>query len=115
MVSLKSFEPAVMPVTLTSVPRTPAIVAGTTRSRSVASAASDSASVPSPASGMSTISRLPRGFVVVLIGRPKPSVSPAIFCSSAIPAWTSGALMSSAWTTTDAGSGPPGNFSWMRS
>ena len=64
IVSLKSFEPAVMPVTLTSAPGTAPIVCGTTSSRSAASAASDFASVPSPASGMSTIARSWRGLVV---------------------------------------------------
>ena len=81
----------------------------------MASEASDVASVPSPASGMLTISSVPSGLTCVEIGRPKPSVSPAAFCRSAMPAWTAGAFTSSASTTTIAGSGPPGNASWMRS
>ena len=113
--SLKSFEPAVMPVTLTSAPLTLPIVCGTTSSRSVASAASERASVPSPASGMSTIASVWSGFVVTVTGWPKPFVSAAVCFSSAMPACTAGALTSSASTTTEAGSGPPGNLSWMRS
>ena len=74
MTSLKSFEPAVMPVTLTSVPLTFPIVCGMTSSRSLASAASERASVPSPASGMSTCASVWSGFVVTVTGWPKPFV-----------------------------------------
>ena len=68
MRSLKSFEPAVMPVTLAVVPGTRSIVAGMVLSRRVASAASDVSSVPLPGSGMLTIATSLLGETIVLTG-----------------------------------------------
>ena len=68
ILSLKSFEPAVMPVTLVSVPATLPIVAGIVVSRSVTSAASERSSVPLPGSGRETIATGLSGLTVVLVG-----------------------------------------------
>ena len=115
MASLKSFEPAVRPVTSAWVPSTLAIVVGMTVSRRVASASSDFASVPSPCIGIDTTAASLPGLTWVVTGSdiwPEASALPVI---SWMPCWTAGAVTSSACTTTIAGSGPPGNAAWMRS
>jgi hypothetical protein len=66
--SLKSFEPAVMPVTLASTPLTRSIVVGSTSSRSFASAAFEVASVPLPCIGIDTTSTVLSGLMLVVTG-----------------------------------------------
>ena len=113
--SLKSFEPAVMPVTSASTPPTLPIVAGMTSSRSVASAAFDVSSVPLPCIGMDTTSTVLSGLVLVVTGSDIWPLASARSLMASMPAWTSGLVTSSAWTATSAGIGPPGNAAWMRS
>ena len=66
--SLKSTDAAVPPVTPTSTPWICPTVAGTTLSRRVFSACWDSASLPSPASGMLTRATVWSGLTVTSIG-----------------------------------------------
>jgi len=68
--SLKSFDPAVMPLTFVSVPGTRPIVRGITSSRSRTSAAFETSSVPLPANGTLTTSTLPFGLKVEVTGDP---------------------------------------------
>ena len=83
--SLKSFEPAVMPVTLVSVPETLPIVAGIVVSRSLTSAASEVSSVPLPGSGSETIATCLSGLTRTLVG------PVAVALSSSMPFWHLGA------------------------
>jgi hypothetical protein len=115
MASLKSFEPAVMPVTSDCVPSTLAIVVGITSSRRVASAVSDLTSVPSPCIGIEITSARLFGLIWVVTGSDIWPEASALSVISLMPCWMAGDVTSSACTTTCAGSGPPGNAAWMRS
>ena len=64
--SLKSFDPAVKPVTATSAPGSLPTVAGTTSSRSTASERSDAASVPVPLTASATVATVLSGLTSTL-------------------------------------------------
>ena len=83
-------------------------MAGTTLSRSVFSACWDSASLPSPASGMLTRATVWSGLTVTSIGLFISPVARAWRFSWPISNCACGELTLSALTTTTAGSGPPG-------
>ena len=88
IVSLKSLEPAVQPVTFVSVPGTLPIVAGMTSWRSASSARLEVASVPLPASGMSTRAALRDALASTLIGSCIRPVASAARLRAARPAAT---------------------------
>jgi hypothetical protein len=104
-----------MPVTSTRTPSTAPIVSGMTSPRSAARAASERASVPDPSSGTLTIASVRSGLTVTSTGSDMRPVASAASRRRSMPACTAGAVTSSARTTTDAGSAPPGNAAWMRS
>ena len=83
--------------------------------RSDSSAATDCASVPSPAIGMSTSATVLSGETSTVTGLWKPSLATARSVISRIAAWTSGEVTSSAFTATSAGSWSPGNAACIRS
>ena len=111
--SLKSLLPAASPLTLTVVPGTCWIVAGTTSSRS---AASDfSRRVVSLRIGMWTTASVLAGLTCTSIGSYICPVRTAAARSRAMPARTGGDVTSDACTTTSAGSVVPGKAAWTRS
>jgi hypothetical protein len=115
IVSLKSLEPAVHPVTFASAPGTLPIVAGMTSLRSVSSARFDFASVPLPVSGTNTRAACFDALASTLIGSCIWPVASAARLRAAMPRATSGRVTSFAVTTTTAGPAPPGNVAWTRS
>ena len=80
-------------------------------SRSSASAAVDCELLPSPASGMLTWATVRSELTSVVIGCSKSGLAAAWLRRSAIAAFTSGEVTSSALTATTAGIGPPGKAS----
>ena len=88
IVSLKSLEPAVQPVTFASAPGTLPIVAGMTSWRSVSSARLEVASVPLPASGTTTRAALCDPLASTLIGSCIRPVASAARLRAAMPAAT---------------------------
>ena len=68
IVSRKSFEPAVMPVTATSAPGSLPTVAGTTSSRRAASERSEAASVPLPLTAIDATATVFAGLTSTLNG-----------------------------------------------
>ena len=116
IVSLKSFEPAVMPVTSVRTPRTRPSVCGITVVAEVGErrlrARVGAVAGHRQADDREVVARVD---LRPSPGWPKSSDFAATSRSFAIPACTSGARTSSARTTITAGSGPPGNAAWMRS
>ena len=86
-----------------------------TRWRSVSSARLEAASVPLPASGISTRAARCDALASTLIGSCITPLASAARLSAAMPAATCGWVTSGALTTTTAGPAPPGNACWMRS
>ena len=68
MTSMKSFEPAVRPVTATSAPASLPTVAGTTSERSTSSERSEAASVPLPLTERATTATVLSGLMSTLEG-----------------------------------------------
>ena len=108
MTSLKSFDPAVKPVTAVSAPGSLPTVLGTTSSRRTASDRSDAASVPVPFTPSETTATVLSGLISTLAGALSSPVAIASFWSASIAAFASGEVTSSAFTTTSAGICPPG-------
>ena len=115
MTSLKSFEPAVKPVTATSAPGRRPTVAGTTSRRSTSSERSEAGSVPSPLIASDTVATVLSGLISTLLGSISSPVAIASRRRSAMAPRTAGVVTSSALTTVTAGTGPPGNAAWILS
>ena len=81
--------------------------------RRVLSACCEVAPVPSPASGTKIFATSGPGYTFVLTGRPNSLFVFTEVSNEAIAERTDGAWMSLAFTTTIAGSGPPGNAALM--
>ena len=111
LVSLKSFDSAVKPVTSAVTPGTAPIVAGMIVSRSWSTAALDLESVPLPATGMLTWITLRSGKVSSVIGGWNSGLAFARAASAAMPCLTCGVGPWSELTTTTAGIPPPGKVS----
>ncbi len=114
VVSLKSFDSAVKPVTSALTPGTAPIVAGTMLSRSSASAAFDLESVPLPTIGMFTWTTLRSGKVSRVIGGWNSELAFARATMAAIPRLTCGVAPFGELTTTTAGIPPPGKTFCIR-
>ena len=112
---MKSFEPAVTPLTATSAPASLPTVAGTTSERSTSSERSEAASVPLPLTESATTATVLSGLISTPEGSESWPVASARSCSCAIAAWTGAAVTSSALITVVAGTAPPGNAAWTRS
>ena len=106
--SLKSFVDAVIPVTPTSAPGSAPTVVGTSSSLSVASAASESASIPLPSTGMAMVAMVPASLTSTVIGSCICPLESALHSSWPIASCTCGAVTSSTLTTTPAGISLPG-------
>ena len=91
MASMKSFEPAVMPVTATSAPASLPTVAGTTSVRRVSSERSEAASVPLPWTERATTATVLSGLISTAEGSESRPVASAWSCSSWMAAWTGAA------------------------
>ena len=115
MSSMKSFEPAVRPVTATSAPASLPTVAGTTSERRTSSERSDAASVPLPLTDRATTATVLSGLISTCEGSESSPVASARSCSCLIAAWTGGDVTSSALITVRAGTAPPGKAAWTRS
>src|SRR5215203_1986904 len=115
IVSMKSFDQAVMPPTATSVLSSLPTVAGTTSSRSTSSERFDAASVPLPLIDSVTVATVLSGLIVTLVGSESSPLAIALSCGCLIAVWTSGAVTSLALTATLAGMVSPGNAASTRS
>ena len=112
---MKSFEPAVRPVTATSAPASLPTVAGTTVSRRTASERSEAASVPPPLTERATTATVLSGLISTPEGSESWPVASAWSWSCWIAAWTGAAVTSAALITVSAGTAPPGKAAWTRS
>ncbi len=81
MASMKSFEPAVRPVTATSAPGSLPTVAGTTSSRRASSERSEAASVPLPFTERATTATVLSGLISTREGSASCPVASAWSCS----------------------------------
>ena len=115
MSSLKSFEPAVTPLTATWAPGSRPTVAGTTSERRVSSERSEAASVPLPLTESATTATVLSGLISTCEGSESCPVASARSCSCLIAAWTGAAVTSSVLMTVVAGTAPPGKAAWRRS
>ena len=115
MTSMKSFEPAVTPLTATSAPASLPTVAGTTSERRTSSERSEAASVPLPLTDSATTATVLSGLISTCEGSDSWPVASARSCSCPIAAWTGAAVTSAALITVVAGTAPPGNAAWSRS
>ena len=113
--SLKSFDPAVKPVTATSAPGSLPTVAGTTSSRSTASERSDAASVPVPLTARATVATVLSGLTSISTGSFSWPLASACVWRSSIAPLHLGRRDVVALTTVTAGTPPPGNAASMRS
>ena len=95
-------------------PGTVPSVAGMTLSRKVASALTDAASSPVPASGTWMIAAVCAGLTTNVIGWFIWPLASAARSKAWPAASTAGEVTSGASTTTSAGDPPPGNTCWMR-
>jgi hypothetical protein len=109
LVSLKSLDEAVKPVTSAVTPGTPPIVAGMILSRNSSSAAFDFESVPLPTIGILTWTTLGSGKVSIVTGGWNCGLASALATIRAMPCRTCGVGPSSDLTATTAGIPPPGN------
>ena len=85
-----------------------------TRLRSSASASSDAALVPVPASGIETRAAWCEALMSTVIGSNIRPVASAPRSSAAIPAVTGGEVTFGALITTVSGTAPPGKLCWTR-
>src|SRR3954467_14152017 len=91
MTSMKSFEPAVAPVTATSAPANRPTVAGTTSERRASSERSEAASVPLPLTESATTATVLSGLMSTVEGSESSPVARAWSWSWRMAAWTGGA------------------------
>src|SRR4051794_35887473 len=111
---MKSFEPAVRPVTATSAPGSLPTVAGTTCERRTASDRSEAASVPLPLTESATTATVLFGLISTADGSESCPLASAWSWSCAIAAWTGAAVTAAALMTGIACTAPPGEAAWGR-
>ena len=115
MSALKSCDIAVVPLTYVRTPGLRSSVAGSTSSRRAASARSEVASVPLPATAIVMTATVRSSLMEKPNGGWSRPVARARSRSSLRATVTLNALPCGIWTAITAGSGPPGNARWMRS
>ena len=113
MSSELSFHWAVRPVTPASTSGTPPTVFGTISSRSSASEALETESVPLPSIGMVMFATVPASLTTTVIGSCMRPLASARSRSRSMAACIVGSFTSGALTTTLAGRAVPGNASCM--
>src|SRR5436190_5578 len=113
IVSLKSFELAVSPVTSALAPGTRSTVVGMSESRSCASALLERESLPFPTTGMSTSATVCAALTLSVLGCLNSGLAAASARRAAIARATGGAVTSSARTATTAGIAWPGKIFWI--